>query len=71
MTLTGNLADAPVVTAGFGVDGVASQPAPPLLVTGAFGSPTAPRRHVHLRHAGYVDRHRDRTFNVAVTGVTP
>ena len=70
MTLTGNLADAPVVTAGFGADGVALQACTATAATGAFGSTT--RTTVATCNYGtpYVTGTETR-FNVAVTGVTP
>ena len=71
MTLTGNLADVPIVTAGFGGDGVALQSCVVTAVTGTFG---APPRTAHAActysGAGYVTGTETR-FNVAVTGATP
>ena len=61
MTLTGNLADAPIVTAGFGADGVALQACTAAAATGTFGSPTR-TAHAACTYAGgtaYVTRHRD------------
>jgi hypothetical protein len=71
MTLTGNLADAPIVTAGFGADGVALQSCVVSAETGAFGDPdrTATATCTYSG-AGYVTGDETR-FNVAVTGATP
>lgn len=71
MDLTGNLANVPVVTAGFGADAVALQSCVVTLVTGTFGSPTR-TAHAACTYsgAGYVTGTETR-FNVAVTGVTP
>jgi hypothetical protein len=71
MDLTGNLADVPVVTAGFGADGVALQSCVVTAVTGVFGSPLR-TAHAECTYAGagYVTGDEVR-FNVAVTGVTP
>jgi len=71
MTLTGNLADAPIVTAGFGADGVALQSCSATAATGSFGDPDRTTTATCTYAApGYVTGSEVR-FNVAVTGVTP
>jgi hypothetical protein len=70
MTLTGNLADVPIVTAGFGADGVALQSCVVTAVTGTFGSARTAHAACTYSCAGYVTGTETR-FNVAVTGVTP
>ena len=72
MTLTGNLADAPIVTAGFGADGVALQRCTATAATGDFGdADRTARRHVRLQPRRVRHRRPRLRFNVAVTGVTP
>ena len=71
MTLTGNLADVPVVTAGFGADGVAlADAASPLPPPATSATSTAPRssRAPTARRTSPSTALR---FNVSVTGVTP
>ena len=63
-------ADAPVVTAGFGGNGVALQACTATAATGNFGAATAPRSPRAPTAPAYVTVDRDQ-FNVAVTGVTP
>jgi hypothetical protein len=71
MDLTGNLADAPIVTAGFGAAPIALQSCTVTLVTGVFGSP-ARTAHAACTYTapGYVTA-TETQFNVAVTGATP
>jgi hypothetical protein len=71
MTLTGNLADAPVVTAGFGADGVALVSCTATPATGVFGDPDRTTvATCDYSGAPYLTSTALR-FNVAVTGVTP
>jgi hypothetical protein len=71
MTLTGNLADAPIVTAGFGADGVALQACTSTAASGAFGDVDRTTTSTCTYTApGYVTQAEVR-FNVAVTGATP
>jgi hypothetical protein len=70
MTLTGNLADAPIVTAGFGGDGVALQSCVAGAPTGAFGDPDRTSAVTCSYSPSYLTSTAVR-FNVAVTGATP
>jgi hypothetical protein len=71
MTLTGNLADAPIVTAGFGADGVALQACVATAPSGDFGDSDRTTTATCTYSApGYVTADEVR-FNVAVTGATP
>jgi hypothetical protein len=71
MDLTGNLADVPVVTAGFGAAPTALQGCVVTLVTGTFGDPNR-TAHAACTYSGsgYVTD-TETQFNVAVTGATP
>jgi hypothetical protein len=70
MTLTGNLADQPVVTAGFGADGVALQPCTATAATGNFGDVNRTTVATCAYGTPYLTSTALR-FNVSVTGVTP
>jgi hypothetical protein len=70
MTLTGNLADAPVVTAGFGADGVALQACSATAATGNFGDVNRTTVATCTYSPSYLTSTAVR-FNVSVTGVTP
>jgi hypothetical protein len=70
MTLTGNLADAPVVTAGFGADGVALQACTSTAATGTFGAVNRTTVATCAYSPSYLTSTAVR-FNVSVTGVTP
>jgi hypothetical protein len=74
MTLTGNLADHPVVTAGFGADGVDLAACSATDATGTFGAANrttvATCDYTVAPAAPYLTSTALR-FNVAVTGVTP
>jgi hypothetical protein len=70
MTLTGNLADAPVVTAGFGADGVALQSCTATPATGNFGDVNRTTVATCAYSPAYLTSTAVR-FNVSVTGVTP
>ena len=70
MTLTGNLADAPVVTAGFGADGVALQACTATAATGNFGDVNRTTVATCAYSPAYLTSTEVR-FNVSVTGVTP
>ena len=74
MTLTGNLADAPIVTAGFGADGVDLAACTATPATGVFGAvnrtTVATCDYTVAPAAPYLTSTALR-FNVSVTGVTP
>ena len=70
MTLTGNLADDPVVTAGFGGDGVDLQSCTTTPATGTFGDPDRTTVATCVYSPTYLTSTALR-FNVSVTGVTP
>jgi hypothetical protein len=70
MTLTGNLADQPVVTAGFGADGVALQSCSATPATGNFGDVNRTTVATCAYSPSYLTSTAVR-FNVSVTGVTP
>jgi hypothetical protein len=70
MTLTGNLADTPVVTAGFGGDGVALQSCTTTPATGNFGDVNRTTVATCVYSPSYLTSTALR-FNVSVTGVTP
>jgi hypothetical protein len=74
MTLTGNLADAPVVTAGFGDDGVDLSACTATAATGTFGAANrttvATCDYTVAPATPYLTSTALR-FNVSVTGVTP
>jgi hypothetical protein len=70
MTLTGNLADAPTVTAGFGANGVALQACVATAATGTFGDPDRTTVATCAYSPSYLTSTALR-FNVSVTGVTP
>lgn len=70
MTLTGNLADTPVVTAGFGPDGTALQSCSTTPATGAFGDVDRTTVATCAYSPAYLTSTAVR-FNVSVTGVTP
>jgi hypothetical protein len=74
MTLTGNLADAPVVTAGFGPDGTALSACTATAATGVFGAAnrtTVATCDYTVAPATPYLASTALQFNVAVTGVTP
>ena len=70
MTLTGNLADAPVVTAGFGADGVDLAACTATPATGVFGAANRTTVATCAYSPSYLTSTAVR-FNVSVTGVTP
>jgi hypothetical protein len=74
MTLTGNLADAPVVTAGFGADGVDLSACTATAASGNFGdanrTTVATCDYTVAPATPYLTSAAVR-FNVSVTGVTP
>jgi hypothetical protein len=70
MTLTGTLADAPIVTAGFGIDGVALQACVATGASGTFGDIDRTTTATCTYVTPYVTSATAR-FNVAVTGITP
>ena len=70
MTLTGNLADQPVVTAGFGADGVALQSCSATAATGNFGDVNRTTVATCAYSPAYLTSTAVR-FNVSVNGVTP